>query len=1061
LSYAQRRIWLVEQLFPGTTTYVMPAAVRIRGPLDHGELRRTFDELIERHEALRTVIVGEDGEPTAVVRSADRDTLKITDARDHRGDQDWVHRSVAELLERPFDLPNGPLLRAELLQFDAEDHVLCVTVHHMVCDGWSVELILDEVRSLYAAGASPPAPPPARSYAEHAVRERERLAGAAAERDLDYWRRQLASPAALDLPRDGEPGTTSGPAGVATAIIPARVGAAIRTLAQHSAATPFAVLLAGCSLLLAKLSGSDDVCVGVPAVDRRQGFDRVIGNFLDVFPLRLSISGSDTPSTLVERASEVFLAAIDHRAVPFERVVEALAPPRSLGRHPYFDVFLNFQPGQRAAWSLPGLDCEPVPVPEPDAKFWLTFYVRDRGDGGYDVRAVYREAVFRADRMRYLLEQFVHLVDQVTADPHRPAASLSMVTPSSREIVADTRLLPEPRYPSVPEAMLACGERTPGAAAVRWQDRSWTYRDITDAAWALAGRLHDAGVRPGAVVAVSGPPSPGLVTAMLAVMLAHAVLLPVDEALPVSRIDGMLRESHARHLVHVAGQQPPEWAANLVSTPYQSTAEVPGDRHPTASFSPPDPDDPAYVIFTSGTTGNPKPVVAPHKSLGHFLTWQRTEFDIGPEDRCAQLTGMSFDVVFRDVFVALVSGATLVIPEQDERLTPRLLIDWLRRNRISVVHAVPSVARTWIGEAEQSPGSTDGLALRWLFLAGEPLDDRTVRRWRALFPGRIINLYGPSETVLAKLRHRIEEIPRPGIQPLGAPLPSTQALVLDGDRLCGIGEPGELAIRTPFRSLARPNHPEGFVADQWFADADSRDLVYRTGDRARWGPDGLVEYLGRLDDQVKVRGVRISPEEVARALRTIPGVRDAAVLGVRDGSDVSLSAYVVVEPGRARSAANLRSSLRAMLPVVMLPASIVFLDALPVTRNGKVDRAALRELPAEITSTGAEISLPVNDVQRRLAEVWKRLLGVAEVGVLDNFFDLGGHSLLLIEAHRQINDLFEQDISIVDLFRHPTIASLAEAISGQGGEPERRGVSAAHERGARRRNRTREGGARR
>jgi acyl-coenzyme A synthetase/AMP-(fatty) acid ligase/acyl carrier protein len=468
-------------------------------------------------------------------------------------------------------------------------------------------------------------------------------------------------------------------------------------------------------------------------------------------------------------------------------------------------------------------------------------------------------------------------------------------------------------------------------------------------------------------------------------------------------------------------------------------------------------------MFTSGTTtGTPKQVVAPHKSLAHFLDWQRGEFGLAAGDRCAQLTGLSFDVLFRDVFVALVSGATLVVPEEGERLVPRALLEWLGRERITVVHTVPSVARTWIAEAE-SHGVSQPLALRWLFSAGEPLDDRTVRRWRAVFPGRVVNVYGPSETVLAKFRYWVPDPPRPGVQPLGQPLPYTQAFVVGiGDdaarvRLCGIGEAGELAIRTPFRSIVRPGEPgaDQFVPNRWTERPAPDDLVYLTGDRARWTPDGLIEYLGRLDDQVKIRGVRVSPEEVARAVRGLPGVRDAAVLAVRDGGDTALAAFVVTAPGAGAaglSALEVRGALRAVLPTAMLPGTVTFLDALPVTRNGKVDRARLRELPRQEAEIAAA-DQPVNDVQRQLAVIWRQVLGTDTVGVFDNFFDLGGHSLLLIEVHRRIRETFGRDIPIVDLFRNPTIATLADGIENPADEAGEQRLDAARARGARRRHR--------
>lgn len=496
------------------------------------------------------------------------------------------------------------------------------------------------------------------------------------------------------------------------------------------------------------------------------------------------------------------------------------------------------------------------------------------------------------------------------------------------------------------------------------------------------------------------------------------------------------------------------WSASIT----EFAAEPPDGPPIDIEFSAPRADDPAYVMFTSGTTGMPKQVIGPHGALSHFLDWQRGEFSIGA-DRCAQLTGLSFAVVFRDMFLALVSGAPLVIPDENDRLTPGLLLDWFRRERISVVHTVPSVARTWLAEAE-SAGLSGGFALRWLFSAGEPLDDELVRRWRSVFPGQVINMYGPSETVLAKLRYHVTDPPRPGIQPLGKPLPHTQVLIVadDGQRLCGIGEPGEIAIRTPFRSqavLARVGERgTRFVRSRWTANPEPDDLVCLTGDRGRWAADGSVEYLGRLDDQVKVRGVRVSPEEVSREIRRLPGVRDAAVLPVTHADSVSLAAYVVAQIPGGLAVVDVRAGLRSVLAAAMVPDQVRIRDALPITRNGKVDRKALRELPP--VDTGASRVISTGDVagdelQRQLARIWCDVLEIEAVGVHDNFFDVGGHSLSLVEVHRRIRDQLGGRVQIVDLFRDPTIAALAKALNTVNEPRSEQRLEAARHRGARRR----------
>jgi amino acid adenylation domain-containing protein len=462
------------------------------------------------------------------------------------------------------------------------------------------------------------------------------------------------------------------------------------------------------------------------------------------------------------------------------------------------------------------------------------------------------------------------------------------------------------------------------------------------------------------------------------------------------------------------------------------------------------PGDPAYVFFTSGTTGAPKGVRGSHKGLSHFLTWQRDEFRIEPSDRLAQLTGLSFDVLMRDVFLGLVAGATLVVPAEGQ-LAPDDLLRWMEDEKISVVHAVPTVARSWLGHV---PAEVQLRHLKHVFFAGEPLSADLVHRWRQRFSPLcvLVNLYGPTETTLAKCFYRVPAVPRAGIQPVGVALPQSQALVLSpGGNLCAVGEAGEIVIRTPFRSLGYINAGEADHAR--FYPNPSRqppDLLYRTGDGGRYLPDGTLEILGRLDDQLKIRGMRVEPAEVEAVIRRLGNVREVAVLGRRFGTgDLMLVAYVVpADPAQGLTMAVLREELRQVLPDYMLPAAVVSLRQLPITRNGKLDRAALPEPEFDRESLGTKYAAPAQGAERQLAEIWKQLLGVAEIGAHDNFFDLGGHSLLLIEVHQRVRAQFAKPIALLDLFRHPTVAQLAKFLSGEDQQPN--AVALGQERAARR-----------
>ena len=561
-----------------------------------------------------------------------------------------------------------------------------------------------------------------------------------------------------------------------------------------------------------------------------------------------------------------------------------------------------------------------------------------------------------------------------------------------------------------------------------------------------------AGAGPGRVVAVSGTRSPELIAGLLGVFLSGGVLLILDRKLPEARLRVMLEEAKPGCLIY-AGEARPEdewlWALeSFAVVTVQAGAEAPrkpASGEPAALFPLPAPDDPAYVFFTSGTTGRPKAVLGRQKGLSHFLTWQRETFGIGPGDRAAQLTGLSFDVVLRDIFLPLTSGATLCLPDEED-FSPERILDWLGEQAITVLHTVPTLASAWLGAARPGSGAD---SLRWTFFAGEPLLGHVVERWRARFPRTgVVNLYGPTETTLAKCFYRVPDSPGEQVQPVGAPLPQTQALILaGGERQCGLGEVGEIVVRTPFRSLGYLNNPEENrlrFRPNPFRD-DAGDLLYFTGDRGRYRLDGTLEILGRLDEQVKVRGVRVEPAEIRAALGRYPGVWESAALvrEVRPG-DHRLVAYLVLLPGAVFDHEALRRHLRGELPEAMVPSTFVTLDALPLTPNGKLDRRALARHAVEMPAAGGEPRAPRTPVEEIVAAVVSEVLGHEGTGPDDNFFQLGGHSLSGVQVVSRLRQALQVDLPLRVLFEAPTIAGLAAEIERRrrSDAPERPAIAA-------------------
>jgi len=653
--------------------------------------------------------------------------------------------------------------------------------------------------------------------------------------------------------------------------------------------------------------------------------------------------------------------------------------------------------------------------------------------GAGDVATLQADASIAGPWLREFADQCRLVAEQARQAPATRVGDFTLVTASGAALLPELSTpIPCPRHAPLVETILDRAREAPSAPAVECDGRSHTYDQLRIRFTAVAQALIARGVRAGDVVAVTGARSFGVVAAMLGVMQAGGVLLTLDPRLPVRRRTAMVEQARARWLVKLDG-------TDLDGLPAAGTLAIASDGS-LLEASPPDsllptvgPDDPAYLFFTSGSTGTPKAVLGRHGGLAHFLAWQRSTFEVGPGDRASQLTALSFDVVLRDTFLALGAGATLCIPDESDVLDPSRIVPWLRERAVTTIHVVPSLARLWL---DHLPEGRAIPSLRRVFFAGEPLTDSLVERWRARVHdgGAIVNLYGPTETTLAKCWHLVPEAPQAGVQPIGRPLPQTQVLILDAARrLCGLDVAGEIAIRTPFRTLGYLDNPTAnataFVRNP--ARDDPEDLVYLTGDSGRLRSDGLLEIRGRIDNQIKIRGVRIEPAEVEACLARHPRVAQAVVVGREDArGDKRLVAYVV-ERGDAvvdgEVVQGYAAWLRERLAEPMVPSAFVRLERLPLNANGKVDKRALPE-PGPAIGHAGDAAQPESELHRRMATVWQDLLGVSAVGIDDNFFDIGGHSLLAVQAVRLTEAATGVACTLPDLFAAPTIRALARRL---------------------------------
>ncbi|MEM7593187.1 MAG: amino acid adenylation domain-containing protein, partial [Cyanobacteria bacterium P01_A01_bin.83] len=1048
LSFAQERLWFLNQLEPNSAFYNIPGAVRLNGNLNLQILQQALDAIVAHHEILRINYISEEGKPIQVIASPQSLELQVIDLQQYeQAEETQVQKLLQQESQRPFDLASDLMLRGCLLQLAPQEYILLLVMHHIASDGWSIGILWEQLSKLYQAfseGKSNPLGTPPIQYADYAFWQRERLSGEILNQQLNYWQQQLAGAnPVLELPTDRPRPPVQSHRGASQSLtLPQSLSDELKHFCQQEGVTLYMTLLAAFQTLLYRYSEQADIIVGSPIAGRnRAEIEELIGLFLNTLILRTNFSGNPSFRQLLQQVRRTTLDAYAHQDLPFDKLVEEINPERSLSYNPLFQVLFNMLNLEETQVELPGLKTQLISVGEATtSKFDLTLYAAEKKQG-IELQLVYNADLFSPERMQVLLGQLHHLLGQIVDTPDRPIRTYSLVTPSAKSLLPDPgEVLPEPDYELVTTIFSSWVNRTPEQAAICQENNTWNYSDLSRTAQTLAKVLLAYRIKKGEVVAVSGTRSFGLIASMLGVLFSGGVLLNLDPKLPKHRQQMMLQEAQAKYILYVGSQPSPEksqdeqniWNSLVNIAVEPSTGATLNSQQENVSITHLPkiaPDDAAYIFFTSGTTGVPKGVLGCHKGLSHFLTWQRQTFEISPQDRIGQLTAPSFDVVLRDIFLPLTSGATLCLPKEENILEPSLILSWLESEQISVFHTVPTLAQSWLTNV---PPEVSLSSLRWLFFAGEPLKGTLVKQWRETFPqaGEIVNLYGPTETTLAKCCYRVPSEPISGVLSVGFPLPQTQALIFgQNNQLCGIGEAGEIVIRTPFRSLGYINSSEEnsarFVQNPF--THDKQDLLYYTGDRGRYNPDGSLEILGRLDHQVKIRGVRIEPREIEVVLSQHPDLLQNIVIAREDiPGDKRLVAYIVSTEQPHSS--ELRSFVQERLPNYMVPSAFVFLDSIPLTPNGKVDRRALPAPDNTRQESSSTFVAPQDKLESHLTEIWSQVLNVKPIGVRDNFFDLGGNSLQAVALFAQIEKQFGKKLPLVTLFQSGTVAEIAQII---------------------------------
>jgi amino acid adenylation domain-containing protein len=1048
LSFAQQRLWFLNRLESGSSAYNVPTAICLTGLLNVAALEQSLNEIVHRHEALRTTFVMVDGQPAQVIAPVLRITLPVVDLQ-HVPETEReaeVQQLATKEARRPFDLAQGPLLRAILLRLTETEHVFLLTMHHIVTDGWSMGVFFRELAVLYEAFAAGRPSPLSRllvQYADFAVWQRQWLQGEVLETQLAYWQQQLAcAPPVLELPTDHPRSPIQTFRGASQSfILSATLTEALKALSQRNGVTLFMTLLAAFKVLLYRYTGQTDILVGTPVANRnRSEIEGLMGFFVNTLVLRTDLSGNPTFQELLQRVSETALGAYAHQDIPFERLVEALRPERNLSRQPLFQVMFILQNAPMEPLELPGLNSSLLEVDTGTARFDLTLSMGEN-EQGLIGSLVYNTDLFDVATISRMAGHFQTLLAGIVTNLQQRLSELPLLTDAERQQLLvqwnDTKT-DYPKDQCIHELFEAQAERTPNAVAVVFENEQLTYRELNRRANQVAHHLHTLGVGPEVCVGICMERSLEMVVGLLGIVKAGAAYVPFDPAFPKERLTSVLEEVQTSVLLTQQRlvKNLPKHQVHLIcmDTGWEAIAQE-SEENPVSEATT---ENLVYVIFTSGSTGRPKGVAVEHRQLINYLNSILERLDLSAGVNFALVSAFTADLGNTAIFPALCTGGCLHVVSQERASNPDALSDYFRRHPIDCLKIVPSHLAALLASSDHPEQI---LPRRRLVLGGEASSWDLIEKLRMLgLDCLILNHYGPTETTVGVITYLVEQGQpmeqvkgnRSATLPLGRPIANTQVYLLDCHlRPVPIGVPGELYIGGDGLSRGYLNQPE-LTAEKFIPNPFSNKLgarLYRTGDLARYLPDGNIEFLGRIDHQVKLRGFRIELEEIETLLAQHPAVRETLVI-VREDSpgDKRLVGYVVPHQEQVLTSSELRSFLKKMLPDYMVPSAFMLLKALPLTPNGKID---LRALPAPDTSRAelaATCTAPRDLLELRLVQIWENLLDVHPIGVTDNFFDLGGHSLLAVRLMAQIQQQFGQDLPVATLFQGATVEHLASVL---------------------------------
>jgi amino acid adenylation domain-containing protein len=1038
LSFAQQRLWFIDQLTPGNPVYNIPAAYRLNGDLNAQALEDSLNEIIRRHAVLRTTFEARDGQPVQVIAPHFRLALASIDisatASAERPAE--LQRQIAQYAWQGFDLRTGPLLRAVLFRESLDQHVLLVLMHHSVADGWSMNIFLEELAANYAAFSndiSLQLPQLPVQYADYAIWQREWLQGEMLEKQVGFWKQELTGAVtALDFPTDRpRPAMQTFAGAIKTLTLDKATRQALEQFSQQNGLTLFMSLAAAFGILLMRYTRQKDVLVGIPSASRTQReIEPLIGYFANSLVLRFQAADDETIKTYLQRVKATTLKVLAHQDIPFEKIVEELQPERDLSRNPLFQVMFALEKAGGSFRQTGTLHLSPVTIETGVSRVDFSLVFTESSDG-LSGSCEYSTDLFDGSSIERLLAHYRVILQAMLVRPAGRISAIEMVTEAERAQILGTwndtrRETSETRLAH--QLFEAHARENPRDAAVIATEREISFATLNQRANQIARYLRRLGVGRETVVGVLLERSIDSVLAQLAVMKAGGAFMPLDYAYPTERLAFMIDESRAKVIISV------ERMAHVVTGAASRVIQLDGDWPAIAQENNTDlenvssDENLAYVIYTSGSTGAPKGVMIQHHNLKYLIQWHHSFYKMLPGERAGYVASPSFDASVMEVWPVLTAGSTIVIVETESRYNPTRLKTWLNENRIKL-----SFVPTIIADMLLSEPWLETTSVEYIFTGG----DKLMRRPLEDFKPQFINHYGPTETTVIASFARIGPGPNHDIPPIGRPISNAQLYILDEDfNLVPPGVPGELCVGGQGVGRGYLSQPglsaEKFVPNPFSHEPGAR--LYRTGDLCTFLPDGNIHFIGRIDHQVKIRGLRIELGEIKAALLQYPGIRDAFMHLWQDRrNEKRLVAYFIARNDSAIALPALRKFLKERLPSYMVPSVFIEVDAWPTNTNAKFDVRALPAPELHFEQQGDVSEAPTTDLEKKLSEIWCAILGIAQIGLHDNFFDLGGHSLLAMQLIGRIDSTLGLRLPLAAFFQSPTVAGVADTIQAQHG----------------------------